>query len=113
MHKRIESIPEETIEALCEYSWPGNVRELRNVVERAMILCKGTTLRIVPPQIAAGPAPGGAGMTLAEVERGHVLRVLEQARWRVRGSGGAASVLGLKPTTLEARMRRLGIERPK
>jgi transcriptional regulator with GAF, ATPase, and Fis domain len=111
MGKQIETIPRQSMEALQRYAWPGNVRELRNVIERAMIITKGSTLRILLPQI---PDAGiGPDRTLAAVERQHILEVLEETGWRIRGNHGAADTLGLKPTTLEARMLRLGIQRPK
>ena len=110
-NKNIQSIEKESLEALQRYPWPGNVRELRNLVERAMIVASGPRLRI---QL---PATGGAVFSLTsrkleEVERQHILGVLEKSGWRVRGQHGAADQLGLKPTTLEARMAKLGIRRP-
>ena len=111
MGKRIESIPRKTLEALVSYSWPGNVRELRNVVERALIVSSGPVLSVEIPASVASAAPGDASPRLEDVERRHIVAVLERTRWRIRGSGGAADALGLKPTTLEARMARLGIKR--
>jgi PAS domain S-box-containing protein len=110
--KRIETIPEETMRTLERYDWPGNIRELQNVIERAVILTSGTTfdLRGALPTGHAPPARDGIP-TLAELERDHVLEVLERTGWRVSGSGGAAEILGLKRTTLEARMKKLGISR--
>jgi transcriptional regulator with GAF, ATPase, and Fis domain len=113
MGKKIESIPRPTLDALLAYAWPGNVRELRNIVERSVIVSKGTALELGDWIGARGSAggPGGA-LALHDVERAHVLQVLERCGWRVSGRGGAAEVLGLKPTTLEARMKKLGIQRP-
>jgi len=109
MGKPIETISRKRMEALQRYAWPGNVRELRNVVERAMIVTRGTALRIeVPRTSALAPLPSP---TLEDVERSHILKVLEQTRWRVRGTQGAAEILDLKPTTLESRMQKLGIRR--
>jgi formate hydrogenlyase transcriptional activator len=108
MGKRIESIPKANMDALVQYRWPGNVRELRNVVERAMILSTGPTLHIDMPSLV--PAPS-SGERLAAVEREHIERVLGRTGWRVRGQGGAAEALGLKPSTLESRMKKLGIRR--
>lgn len=109
--KRIEAIPKESMEALQDYGWPGNIRELRNVVERAMITSAGTRLTITPP------APSGAtarrSAKLADVEREHLLNVLEATGWRIRGTAGAADRLGIKPTTLETRMAKLGLKRPR
>ena len=109
--KRIEAIPRENMAALQQYSWPGNIRELRNVVERAMILATGPRLTIVLPS-AAAPA-GKPSSKLVDVEREHIRAVLESVAWRIRGVGGAADRLGLPPTTLETRMAKLGITRPK
>ncbi len=108
--KRIEVVPLDNLVALQRYPWPGNIRELRNVVERAMIVNAGPRLNI--------PLPAPATITtrrserLVDVEREHIESVLEAVRWRVRGAGGAAEVLGLPPTTLETRMAKLGIIRP-
>jgi transcriptional regulator with GAF, ATPase, and Fis domain len=110
MGKRIDTIEEASLAELRCYPWPGNVRELRNVVERAIILNGDRTLRIDRPQPRAKAA--AASLMLEDVERSHIVRVLEQTRWRVRGTEGAARVLGLPPSTLEARMTKLGIRRP-
>lgn len=110
MGKRIDKIPRKTMESLERYAWPGNVRELRNVIERAMILSSAPVLRVEIPSHSDGSSD--EDMTLDEVERQHILRVLERTGWRVRGAGGAAEILGLKPTTLETRMAKLGIRRP-
>lgn len=114
MGKRIEGVSIVSMRLLEAHDWPGNVRELRNVVERALILCHGTTLDIaLPPGRAQGSAPALSDVKLmAVVERRHLLSVLEGADWRVRGDEGAAEILGLKPSTLESRMRKHGIKRP-
>jgi len=109
--KRIEVISREDMAVLQRYSWPGNIRELRNVVERAMIVSTGTQLSIPLPAVAH-PA-GKRSLKLNDVEREHILSVLDSSGWRIRGAAGAASLLGLKPTTLEARMAKLGLARPK
>jgi formate hydrogenlyase transcriptional activator len=108
--KRIESIGKESLTALQHYSWPGNIRELRNVVERAMISASGPRLAIALPQGSAAAARRSS--KLVDVEREHIRGVLQRTGWRVRGSGGAADALGLKPTTLETRMAKLGLRRP-
>jgi transcriptional regulator with GAF, ATPase, and Fis domain len=109
--KRIDSIDEDSLLALRQYTWPGNVRELRNVVERAMITARGPELMIPLPQTAAsGPARSAR---LCDVEREHIRSVLESSGWRIRGTGGAADRLGLRPTTLETRMAKLGLKRPR
>lgn len=109
MGKRITQVPRRTMEALQRHSWPGNVRELRNVLEHAAILTTGDTLRV--PMLEAGSAAPAGAQTLGEVERLHIVRVLEQTGWQVKGPQGAAAVLGLNPSTLYSRMKKLGIER--
>jgi transcriptional regulator with GAF, ATPase, and Fis domain len=118
MGKPVEQIAPDSMAAMQVYRWPGNVRELRNAIERAMILARGPVLHVSlgrapatrPPEPAATPEPG-AEPTLRDAERGHILRALEHSGWRIRGAGGAAERLDVKPTTLEARMARLGIRR--
>lgn len=110
MGKRIETIPQKTMDALQRYPWPGNVRELKNIIEHAMIVTKDSRLECAVPTITDSKLK--SGMTLKEVERKHIRDTLEMVRWRVRGKRGAAEILGLKPTTLEARMIKLGIKRP-
>ena len=110
MGKRIEEVDPDTMNELVAYPWPGNVRELRNLVERAMIMANGPTLRIHPPETESSEADPGSG--LREVERSHILRVLHDTGWRIRGPHGAAARLGLKPTTLESRIKKLGLSRP-
>ncbi len=109
MGKIIKSIPRRTLEQLQRYTWPGNVRELSNVIERAMILSSNDILRVEMP--APAQAALASRTTLKEIERAHILHVLEDAGWRIRGAQGAAEILGIKPTTLEARMAKLGIKR--
>jgi len=110
--KKIETIPQTIMEALQGYSWPGNVRELENVIERAVILTPGLVLELGEWLPNAGAASGAtAPTTLEELERVHILETLARTGWRVSGEKGAAKLLGLKPTTLEARMQKLGITR--
>ena len=110
MGKSIESIPRQVMEQLKDYSWPGNVRELRNQIERAMITSTGRSLKIELPTIESGPQ--SPPLTLEEVERKHIYDVLERVHWRIRGKQGAAEILGVIPTTLHSRMKKLGISRP-
>jgi len=110
MGKRIDTISRNRMEALQRYSWPGNVRELRNVIEHAMIVSSGKTLVIDPPRLGSAESP--KIRNLEDLERAHILSVLEKAGWRITGSGGAAEVLGLKRTTLQSKMKKLGIRRP-
>lgn len=107
--KTIERIPKKNMEALERYYWPGNIRELRNMIERAMILSKGSVLVIdVPDNTATAILPT---MSLEEMERMHIISVMERTGWRVRGRNGAAELLALKPTTLDSMMKKLGIVR--
>ena len=108
--KRIDAIDQDTVSALQRYTWPGNIRELRNVVERAMIVTTSRRLTIPVPQ--ASPASTRRSTKLLDVEREHIRAVLESTGWRIRGHGGAADRLGLKPTTLETRMAKLNLKRP-
>jgi transcriptional regulator with GAF, ATPase, and Fis domain len=98
------------METLQSYSWPGNVRELKNLIERAMILNVGSTLII--NRLEGEEPPTGRNMALGEVERKHILQILEQTGWRVSGASGAARLLGLNESTLRSRMHKLGITRP-
>jgi transcriptional regulator with GAF, ATPase, and Fis domain len=109
MGKEIETISNKTMEALRSYSWPGNVRELKNVIEYAMILSNDKNLRVHLP--SHGSLETDATQTLQDTERRHILAVLERTGWRLSGDGGAAEALGLKRTTLRARMKKLGIKR--
>jgi transcriptional regulator with GAF, ATPase, and Fis domain len=121
MGRRIDSIPRATMEALKRYPWAGNIRELRNVIERAMIVAQGPTLTIELPSHSGGAnrtpaAPASEEThadraTLDEIQKSHILAVLQRTGWRVSGKNGAAAILGLKPTTLESRMAKLGIKR--
>jgi transcriptional regulator with GAF, ATPase, and Fis domain len=108
--KRIDSIDKESLEALQQYTWPGNIRELRNLVERATIVATSRRLTISVPQTNSVSVRRSA--KLADVEREHIRAVLDSTGWRIRGVGGAADRLGLKPTTLETRMAMLGLRRP-
>ena len=115
MKRPIESVSKETMAALTNYHWPGNIRELENLVERAVILSRGSTLEIPLAELkqstkASNHANGSA--TLETVEREHILRVLGDSRWVIGGPSGAAARLGLNRTTLNHRMRKLGITRP-
>jgi DNA-binding NtrC family response regulator len=113
--KKIQRVPKNAMDSLRTYSWPGNVRELENVIERAVITSHGPTLHLTD---ILEPAKGAAlgkphGNTMAEIERDHIVRVIEDCYWRIEGKNGAAEILGLNPSTLRGRMRKLGIRRPK
>ena len=128
-NKTVLYVPAEAMDALTNYSWPGNVRELENLIERAVLLSPGKELRIplselksnlsiVTGEAAAGesanflPANAAPVATLEEADRQHILRALRQTQWRIAGPRGAANLLGMKRTTLQARIRKLGIRRP-
>ena len=117
--KTINDVSPGVMQTLTSYHWPGNVRELRNVIERAMILSPGTTLELENafPDIhkstyVSSPTHMQQSQNLIDVERAHIVKILEQCNWKIRGKDGAAEHLGLKRTTLQSRMKRLGIERP-
>jgi formate hydrogenlyase transcriptional activator len=116
MGRRIETIASEVMDALAQYPWPGNVRELENVIERAVILSPGTDLVIpvadLKPVAGSAPKPTDGDGTLAEAERQHIVRVLREANWVLGGPTGAAARLGMKRTTLQSKMKKLGIARP-
>jgi formate hydrogenlyase transcriptional activator len=115
MKKRILSIPKETMAALVSYNWPGNVRELQNLVERGVILSRGSTLEMPLTELKRSTrsiTSANTSTTLEAVERDHILRVLSETRWVIGGPGGAAARLGMNRTTLNHRMRKLGISRP-
>jgi DNA-binding NtrC family response regulator len=109
MGKRIQSLSRPELEALERYSWPGNVRELRNVIERAVILAQGPKLKVELP--VSNVSTSSLGLTMHEVEREHIGSILEMTGWRIRGKGGAAEILDMKPSTLRSRMAKLGLQR--
>ncbi|MEJ2108403.1 MAG: sigma 54-interacting transcriptional regulator [Acidobacteriota bacterium] len=111
MGKRIEKIPQQSINNLTSHYWPGNIRELHNIIERAMIQTDDTILR-VPPISSMSQHPAVV-KKLSDVEKQHIIRVLAETGWRIRGTNGAAELLDIKPTTLESRLKKLRIERPK
>jgi len=129
LNKTVEYVPADAMDALANYSWPGNVRELENLIERAVLLSPGKELRVpiselksatltttgadlFSPASTPSPTPVSPLSTLAEADRQHILRALRQTEWRIAGPKGAAALLGMKRTTLQARMRKLGIRRP-
>jgi formate hydrogenlyase transcriptional activator len=112
--KKITDIHPRVREALVAYDWPGNIRELENIIERAMILTRGETLSYgewIPTNKLSGNNDDGNSSTLEQVERKYILETLKKTNWKVSGEKGAAKILGLNPTTLEARMKKLGIKR--
>ena len=111
MGKQIESIPNETMDALSRYSWPGNIRELQNLMERAALLSTGPSLRVPLAEILNAPGFSG-GNALEQAEREQILRALRESNWVVGGARGAAARLGLKRTSLAYKMDKLGISRP-
>jgi formate hydrogenlyase transcriptional activator len=114
MQRRIDAIPTETLDALRQYAWPGNVRELENLIERAVILSAGPLLTVPLEHLGRRSTPlarDESASTLEAVMRGHVVRVLEETNWIVGGPRGAAARLGMKRTTLQSVVKRLGIAR--
>jgi formate hydrogenlyase transcriptional activator len=117
--KQIDGVSRETMEQLEAYGWPGNVRELQNLIERAVVLATGPTLRVeaglLPVRAAVVPAAPRAnreGRTLEVVYRGHIEAALAKANWVIEGPNGAAAALGLHPNTLRSRLKKLGMRRP-
>jgi transcriptional regulator with GAF, ATPase, and Fis domain len=111
MGKAIEKIQQKSMTALQRYPWPGNIRELKNVIENAMIISNDRILKLRP---LSDESPNlQKDLKLETVERNHIIDVLNKTSWRVSGQNGAADLLGLKRSTLESRMKKLGITRPK
>ncbi len=117
MGRRIETIPAETMGALVQYGWPGNVRELENVIERAVILSPGTTLEVslsdLKPATSLAEKNAAPAVTLDDAERAHIVNALQEAEWVLGGPRGAAARLAMKRTTLQSKMKKLGIARPR
>ena len=111
MRKQIDEISPETMQALTRWHWPGNVRELENFIERAVILTRGTTLQVPLAELTTPPEIVDPGSTLESVEREHILQILRECRGVVGGPRGAAAKLGMNRSTLNSRMRKLGISR--
>jgi formate hydrogenlyase transcriptional activator len=115
MKRNIETIPSATMEALTRYRWPGNIRELQNLIERAVILSLGSVLHVPLDDLETGAAvgqPQGKAQTLADAERSHIVATLTDTKWVVAGARGAAARLGMNRSTLQFRMKKLGIIRP-
>jgi formate hydrogenlyase transcriptional activator len=115
MKKQIDTISSETMNALVRYSWPGNIREMQNLIERAVILSPGPVLKVPPADLKPRVGENGHAngiVTLKEMERRHLLSVLEHTNWVLAGPNGAAARLGIKRPTLQFRMQKLGISRP-
>ena len=129
LNKTVEYVPTDAMDALVNYGWPGNIRELENLIERAVLLSPGKELRVPVSELKSATLSSNGNVvadiplfssspssvpitTLEEAERQHILRALRQTEWRIAGPKGAAAILGMKRTTLQARMRKLGIRRP-
>jgi formate hydrogenlyase transcriptional activator len=116
MGRRVETIPSAAMDALVRYPWPGNIRELQNIIERAVILSPGASLQVtladLPPVPAQIPTTVVAPVTLADAEREHIITILRETDWMVGGAKGAAARLGMKRSTLQWKMKKLGIEKP-
>jgi len=110
--KSIDTIPMSVMNALQNYPWPGNVRELEHVIERAVINSSENKLRLMDNLVDSQKDLMTAPKTLETVERDHIVQTLEETRWKVSGKNGASEILGLNPSTLRARMRKLGIRKP-
>ena len=116
MKKSIDTIPSETMEVLTRYAWPGNVRELQNLMERAVILSPGPVLRVPLGDLDVRATAGlsrGPAQTLEEAERAHIVATLTDTHWVVAGARGAAARLGMNRSTLQFKMKKLGIVRPR
>jgi formate hydrogenlyase transcriptional activator len=111
MNRAVETIPAETLDLLVRYPWPGNIRELENLIERAVILSPGPVLRVPHTEIKPPAEPTGDNLTLRAAERDHILRALDATNWVLAGPRGAAARLGMKRTTLQSKMRKLGVVR--
>ncbi len=113
MGKQIDVIPAASMKALQDYAWPGNVRELENVLERAVVNSRGPILQLVDNLAVNDPETLAPSRTksLEEMERDHIIKVLDETNWRVNGSQGAATLLNMNPSTLRSRMRKLGIKK--
>jgi formate hydrogenlyase transcriptional activator len=109
MSKKISKIPVHAMESLVRYPWPGNIRELQNLIERAVILTRGDVLQV--PSLPSVTPIQTESVTLAEADRDHILKVLKESNWVMGGSSGAAARLGVKRTTLIAKMKKLGVSR--
>jgi len=114
MKKRIETIPSEAMKALQAYHWPGNVRELENFIERAVILTQGPDLFVSLAELQPRPnhTTNSGTTTLEQAEREHILKALHESEWIIGGPAGAAARLGMKRTTLQSKMQKLGVTRP-
>jgi len=126
--KAVEGVSKDTMGLFLAYDWPGNIREVHNVIQRAVVLAKGPILEIapdllaleperpaVPPMTPRGPTPVVAGtesLSFFDVSRRHIAQALENARWVIEGPQGAAAILGLSPSTLRSRVKKLGLRRP-
>jgi len=108
--KQIKSIPPDAMNALQKYYWRGNVRELENVIEQAVIISQGSTLRVEVPKTPDSAI--NVSRTLEDIERGYIIQVLKETHWKISGKNSAAATLDLNPSTLRSRMKRLGIQKP-
>jgi formate hydrogenlyase transcriptional activator len=109
MGKHIDTVPSETLNRMMQWSWPGNIRELENLVERSVILTKGSILKVPSAELRPKPE-SAADATLETAEREHIIRVLLEAKGVIAGPAGAAARLGMKRTTLNSKMKKLGID---
>jgi DNA-binding NtrC family response regulator len=111
--KEIKGILKNTMDRLVNYPWPGNIRELQNVIERAVVVSEGPEIEIDESLLKLNvSSKNQTSDTLEEVERTHILHILEKTKWVIDGKQGAASLLGMNPNTLRSRMQKLGIKKP-
>ena len=110
--RSITSISPETMTALCRYHWPGNIRELENLIERSVILSQGRSLEVPLGELKPAGTKTAVGPTLEDIQRQHILHALDECNWVIAGATGAAAKLGMKRTSLQYKMQKLGITRP-
>lgn len=110
--KQITSVQQDTLKMLSDYPWPGNIRELESIIKRAVIMCPGPVLQLVDKLEISSPLLSSTVQTLEEAERNQIHKILTETRWRIEGKDGAATILGIHPSTLRARMHKLGVVRP-
>ena len=111
--KEIQGVSQRAMESLVNYGWPGNIRELQNVIERAVVVAEGSIVRIDESMLRVDTRSQASGLpTLEDMERAHIVRALIETKWVIHGTQGAASILGINPSTLRSRIQKLGIKRP-
>jgi transcriptional regulator with GAF, ATPase, and Fis domain len=110
--REIKTIPREVMKTLQDYAWPGNIRELEHMIERAVIITQGSALRLTDMIDSLTADRKGDPLSISNIEREHIQKILEKTEWRIEGTNGAAALLNMNPSTLRSRMQKLGIARP-